>query len=196
MSQRVLTIPRICGWAVMLSRLGPLLPDAAADPMVAVPLQPGETVLADVATFRAGWKYYGKGDAVWAPEGAELENSPSGAICVDRGMVQGRRALFMHPPYKHGPGKTWIDYCFEMPKPGPIRLALAVALVAEAVGKSDGVTFSCCVIEADQPRELWRRHYALGRWEAWFFGLSSMARKSSPRRRCRFETRPVPSTSM
>jgi len=44
-------------------------------------------------------------------------------------------------------------------------------------GKSNGVTFSCCLLDGQKEQELMRKHYDKGEWLDYRFDLSAHARK-------------------
>ncbi len=161
----------------LLAAMAPAVAAQSAD--MAAPMPPGETSLLDVGTRRILWQSYGK-EPVPMPPGGESMDSVSGAAFQDQGSLLGRRALFMHSPWRVPVGKTWVDYRLALPRATPIRLTLGIAMSPEAAapGKSDGVTFSC-YLSADGPqKELLRRHHTKAEWIDYAFDLTPHAGKT------------------
>jgi hypothetical protein len=152
---------------------------ATEDVAPRVPLPPGETPLADIGAYRVSWQSYGK-PPVAMPYAWRGESDPeSGIVYRDCGLVFGRQSLGMHAPWRVPPGRMWVDYDLALPKAGPTRLSFGVALGPDlaAAPKSDGVTFSCYLIEGDEQRELMRQHHTTSEWREFTFDLSSYAGK-------------------
>jgi len=145
-----------------------------AEESVAV-LPPGDTPLGDVACCQVGWQSYGN-DPVVMPRGWQGDDPASGIACVEH-LQQGRQALFMHSPWRVPPGKTWINYPVALPQSGKVQLRFGIAMSTAAVGKSDGVTFSCHLIDGDHEQELMREHYAKDQWKDYSIDLASHAGK-------------------
>ncbi|MBN2023261.1 MAG: hypothetical protein JW809_10770 [Pirellulales bacterium] len=154
-------------------------PSAADDADLAAPLPPGETSLLDVGTRQVFWQSYGQ-EPVAMPAGGEGMESASGATFEERDNLLGRRAVFMHSPWRVPTGKIWVDYRLALPRTAPIRLALGIAMSPEAAapGKSDGVTFSCHVLAEGQTTELLRQHHARAEWIDRTFDLAPFAGKT------------------
>ena len=154
----------------------PSPPTANADPL-AVPIPPGETLLADVGVYRVFWQSYGKPPVEMPLGWTGHFDGHSGISYQDWGRVLGRQALLMHSPWHVPPGKAWVDYRLALPQVAPIRLSLGIAMGPDVAvpGKSDGVTFSCELTAAGRRRELLRRHHDKGAWLDYAFDLSPYA---------------------
>lgn len=153
----------------------------AAEPGdLSVPLPWGETPLADVGLYRVFWQSYGQ-DPVALPVGWTGHFEPrSGISYQDWGRVLGRRTLLLHSPWHVPPGKMWVDYQVTLPRLAPIRLAFGIAMAPDVArpDRSDGVTFSCCLLADGREQELLRRHHAEARWLDFDFDLSAQAGKT------------------
>jgi len=154
-----------------------LTASAASAPDLSVPIPAGETRLADVGIYRVAWQSYGK-EPVWMPVGwSGRFDDKTGITYQDAGPLLGRRALFLHSPWRVAPGKTWVEYQLILPAVAPIRLAFGIAMGPDAVApdKSDGVTFSCSFATEGVDRELMRQHYDKAEWLDFSFDLSAHA---------------------
>ncbi len=165
--------------------LVPLLFDMSAAsevkmPDLSVPLPAGETLLADVGTYRVFWQSYGQ-EPVAMPVSWSGHFEPRAGISYqDWGRVLGRRALLLHSPWHVPPGKTWVDYELALPRLAPIRLKFGIAMGPDVARpeRSDGVTFSCFLTADGRPQELMRRHQAEARWLDFDFELTPYAGKT------------------
>ncbi len=147
---------------------------------LAVPLPPGETLLAEVGMYRVFWQSYGA-EPVAMPVSWSGHFEPRAGISYqDWGRVLERRALLMHSPWHVPPGKTWVDYELALPPERPIRLKFGIAMGPDVAqpGRSDGVTFSCCLTADGRERELMRTHHAEARWLDFDFDLAPYAAKT------------------
>ncbi len=145
---------------------------AAAESYVTLP--PGDTYLADIAIARVGRQSYGQ-PPVLMPVGWQGTEEVSGVVYLDDGYSMGRRSIFMHSPWRVPPGKAWVDYPLALPKSAVIALKFGIAIATEAVGKSDGVTFSCYLMVDGRQKKLMRQHYAQDKWRDYSFDLSPYA---------------------
>ncbi len=153
---------------------------AAETPDLSVPLPPGETLLADIGTYRVCWQSYGQ-EPVAMPVSWSGHFEPHAGISYqDWGRVLGRRALLLHSPWHVPPGKTWVDYELALPRLEPIRLRFGIAMGPDVAqrDRSDGVTFSCSLTADGREQELMRRHQAEARWLDCDFDLSPYAGKT------------------
>ncbi len=168
-----------------LALVGPSLPlllfaptvSAAETPDLSVLLPPGETLLADIGTYRVSWQSYGQ-EPVAMPVSWSGHFEPRAGISYqDWGRVLGRRALLLHSPWHVPPGKTWADYELSLPRLVPIRLKLGIAMGPDVASpdRSDGVTFSCYLTVDGREQELLRRHQAEARWLDFDFDLTPYA---------------------
>ena len=147
---------------------------------LSVPLPPGETLLADVGTYRVSWQSYGQ-EPVAMPVSWSGHFEPRAGISYrDWGRVLDRRALLLHSPWHVPPGKTWADYELALPQVTPIRLKFGIAMGPDVArpDRSDGVTFSCYLMIDGIEQELLRRHHAEARWLDFDFDLTPYAGKT------------------
>ena len=89
---------------------------------LSVPLPPGETLLADVGTYRVFWQSYDQEPVAMPVSWSGHFEPRAGVSYQDWGRVLGRRALLLHSPWHVPPGKTWVDYELALPRLTPIRL--------------------------------------------------------------------------
>ena len=153
---------------------------AAETPDVSVPLPPGETMLADVGTYRVFWQSYDQ-QPIGMPVSWSGHFEPRAGISYqDWGRVLDRRALLLHSPWHVPPGKTWADYELVLPPVTPIRLKFGIAMGPDVArpDRSDGVTFSCYLTVDGREQELLRRHHAEARWLDFDFDLTPYAGKT------------------
>lgn len=146
---------------------------------LAVPLPPGETLLADLGVFQVSWQSYGK-EPVAMPAGWTGHfDAETGISCQDWGRVLDRRALLMHSPWHVPAGRTWVDYRLALPQTTPIRLSFGIAMGPDVAtpDKSDGVTFSCFLTAEGRQQELMRHHQDKAQWKDYTFDLSPFAGK-------------------
>ena len=68
-------------------------------------------------------------------------DSPTGAACQSAGIQNGRESWLLHCPWRGKTGVTFQDFTLQLPRVPKLVLRGATALRADAVGKSDGVTF-------------------------------------------------------
>ena len=84
----------------------------------------------------------------------------------------GRRQVFMHCPWKRGPGAAFADFALRLPRTKRIQLHVSCCLRETAPG-SDGVTYRVRV----EGRALWHTHGAWKTWQHFTVDLSSFAGK-------------------
>ena len=100
--------------SIVLSLLLSLLPVvasalSAAEPLdLSVPLPPGETLLADVGTYRVFWQSYDQQPVAMPVSWSGHFEPRAGISYQDWGLVLDRRALLLHSPWHVPPGKTWV----------------------------------------------------------------------------------------
>ena len=153
---------------------------AAETPDLSVPLPQGETLLADVGTYRVFWQSYDQ-ERVAMPVSWSGHFEPrAGVSYQDWGHVLERRALLLHSPWHVPPGKTWADYELGLPLVAPIRLKFGIAMGPDVAmpDRSDGVTFSCFLTVDGREQELLRQHHAEARWVDFDFDLTPYAGKT------------------
>ena len=107
---------------------------------VIVPDQPAMQ-LDDLGLYEAGYALRG-GPEMRLPVGwTSGLDSPTGAACQSAGVQNGREAWLLHVPWRGRTGVTFQEFTLRLPRAPKIILRGATALRADAVGKSDGVTF-------------------------------------------------------
>jgi hypothetical protein len=145
-----------------------------------VSLTPGETLLTDIGVYRVSWQSYGRPPVAMPGAWMGHFDAQSGISYKPWGRVLGRNALLMHSPWHVPPGKAWVDYTLTLPKTSPIRLSFGIAMGPDVAvpGKSDGVTFSCYLLDNGKPQELMRRHHDKAEWIDYSFDLSPCAGRS------------------
>jgi len=144
---------------------------------LAVSLPPGETRLGDIGMYRVAYASYGQ-DAVQMPLCWQGHfESVSGISYVPQEHVSGRDAVLLHSPWHVPPGKVWVDYRLQLPKVTPVTLSFGIAMRPDVAtpDKSDGVTFSCYLIEGDTERELMCTHQDKAEWLDYSFDLTDVA---------------------
>ncbi len=169
---------------------------ASLDSMT-VKLPVGATSLLDLGAYRIGYQRQGRG-VEWLPD------SWTGFFTDDAGVAflprvhNGRPALLLHCPWRHGTGPAFVDYPLQFPDVRPITLAFGIAMrpdvatVHGKVVKSDGVTFSVFITSDGRTTRLLREHYSLGEPKWFRFDLSRYAGK---RLVLRIQTEPGPKMS-
>ena len=78
-------------------------------PDLSVPLPPGETLLADIGTYRVFWQSYDQKPVAMPVSWSGHFEPRAGISYRDWGRVLGRRALLLHSPWHEPPGKTWAE---------------------------------------------------------------------------------------
>ena len=160
------------------------LPGLAWSRPILLPDQPTMT-LDDLGLYEVGYALRG-GPEVHLPVGwTSGIDSPTGAACQSAGVQNGREAWLLHCPWRGKTGVTFQEFTFQLPRVPKIVLRGATALRADAVGKSDGVTFRVFVDGAKQV-EVNRTDSA---WQPFDIDLTPNAGKTVT---LRFETDPGP----
>lgn len=92
----------------------------------------------------------------------------------------GRRALWIHPPWKNGWGQTLADYHVTLPAGGPISLRFATAIRDSQPGEpqSDGVEFRVLASDGNGWQTLFTRFSQSKTWEEARVDLSALAGKT------------------
>lgn len=169
--------PILCALAIM-----PIYMEARADevPDWSVTLPPGETRLSDIGLYRVSWQSYGREAVVMPPSWRGHADAVSGIMYQDKGRILDRSAFVMHPPWRVPPGRTWVEYSLALPAPTPICLSFGIAMGPDTTTakKSDGVTFSCSLVEGGRETELMRQHHVKAEWRDYDFDLSEYAGKT------------------
>jgi hypothetical protein len=171
-------ITKIVGFLGLIVSLSVTLAAKGLEPSVVLP--PGETPLADIGVYRVFWQSYGKEPVAMPGAWVGHFDPRTGISFQSWGTVLDRPALLMHSPWRVPAGKVWVDYPLALPAAGAIRLSFGIAMGPDvaAPDKSDGVTFSCYLIDGQQERELMRQHHDKAQWRDYAFDLSSYAGKS------------------
>ena len=141
--------------------------------------------LDDLGLYEVGYALRG-GTEVRLPVGwtSGLE-SQSGAACQSAGVQNGREAWLLHVPWRGHTGVTFQEFTLKLPRLRKIVLSGETALRADAVSKSDGVTFRVYVdgakrLDVNRVDET---------WQPFTVDLTEMAGKTVT---LRFETDPGP----
>lgn len=167
---------------------------AASAQEMTVPLPPGETYIGDIGIYRVAYQSY-DGDVVEMPVSwtGHFE-TVSGISYVPHERLLGRDAILLHSPWHVPPGKVWVDYQLALPDARPITLSFGIAMRPDVAvpDRSDGVTFSCYLIDGADEQELMRQHQDKGEWLDYTFDLSPYAGKQIT---LRLQTEPGPNNS-
>jgi len=155
----------------------------------AAPLPLGTTRLADLGSHRVVYQLYGNPPVEMPPGWTGRFTEDVGIAFYQHGVQNGRRAWVLHCPWRVGPGLVRLEYSVRLPDDAPITLRFGIAMRADIVGKSDGVTFSAFVVHDGKQTELMSEHYAKAEWKNFAFDLSPYAGKSV---RIVFQTEPGP----
>lgn len=123
-------------------------PPAAEVPPVSIP---GAISLFDIGHYQAGFRQDGR-SAQWLGLGWSGEHTPTGAVLLPDLHEAGRRAAFVHVPWRNGGGDFYLEYRLQLPRSPALRLQTAVTLRPDAVGKSDGVDLQILVNGAERLR--------------------------------------------
>jgi hypothetical protein len=103
--------------------------------------QAAVTNLDDIGPYRLGYAYRGKPEHDLGLAWSGYGDQTTGISCMPQGVLSGKRALLLHPPWYNGTGIAFQEFTLRIPKCRRVTLGGATALRTEAVGKSDGVTF-------------------------------------------------------
>lgn len=143
--------------------------------------------LDDLGLYGAGVRLRGDAADTPLPVGwvGPLGAGPHGMACQPAMTVNGREAWLLHCPWQGTTGVAYQEFTVKLPRSSKITLSGATALRADAVGKSDGVTFR--VFSDGKP--LLDENRTDGAWHAFAFDLTASAGKTIT---LRFETDPGP----
>nr|MDQ2688069.1 hypothetical protein [Armatimonadota bacterium] len=146
----------------------------------------GVMQLDDIGLYQVGGRLR-SGVALPLPVGWEggLDAGPHGMACQSMGTQNGKTAWLLHCPWKDATGIAYQEFTVKLPRVSKITLSGATALRADAVGKSDGVTFRVYV-DGQKQLEVNRTDAA---WKSFTFDLTPEAGKTVT---LRFETDPGP----
>jgi hypothetical protein len=176
------------GYGVLVYLSAAAFLSAAQSP---VSLPPGETGLSDIGIYQISYQSYGKAAVQMPLSWVGRLHEPSGIMYLPGQQVLGRQAILMHSPWRVPAGKTWADYSLRLPPTTPVTLSFGIAMRPDIAvpDKSDGVTFSCYLLDGTTERELMRHHHDKGQWLDYRFDLSAYAGKDIT---LRLQTEPGP----
>ncbi len=160
---------------------------AIAAPVVT--LHDAVTDLDDIGLYRIGYALRGQAEHDFAIGWTGLSDESTGVTYMPQGILDGRRALLLHPPWRTGPGVTYQEFSLQLPKCSRALLRGAVALREEAVDESDGATFRVLC----DGRKLLDIHSKDARWRDFEFDLTESAGKTVT---IRYETDPGPADNV
>lgn len=141
--------------------------------------------LNEIGIYSVGYAYRGKPEVLFPAGWSGNFEDHTGVACTLVGEQDGKEAFLLHPPWRNGTGITFQEFHFRLPQSRKITLSGAVAMRADAVGKSDGVTFRVFA----NGRKLLDENRTSADWKPFSFDLTSYAGKAV---RIRFETDPGP----
>lgn len=156
--------------------------DSAA-PVVA-PADP-ITDLDDIGLYRIGYVLRGQPERDLPVGWTGPSDDSTGVTLMPQGVLDGRRALLLHPPWRTGPGVAYQEFHLQLPNCRSILLRGATAMRDEAVDKSDGVTFRVLM----DGRKLLETHRDDEHWSDFELDLTEYVGKTVI---LRFETDPGP----
>jgi Family of unknown function (DUF5696) len=161
-----------------------MLPPSGDDPLLFAP-DAARLDLDELGLYRIGLVYRGQAEHEF-PQGWQGPfDEATGLACEPQGKQNGRQALLLHCPWRNGTGVAFQEFHILLPRARRIVLKGATALRADAVGKSDGVTFR---INAGRDKLL-NVHRTDAVWREFEFDLSRHAGSALV---LRFETDPGP----
>jgi hypothetical protein len=166
---------------------GLLFPAFAAPSSVLAPVPPlgAVTSFDEIGTYHVG-VIYRNGSEIDKPDGWVGDfDDQSGIACMSMGMQNGRHAWLLHPPWHNGTGVSFQDFRLALPKLPSISLTGYTAMRADAVGKSDGVTFRVFVNGAKR----YELNQADSQWRPYTVDLTDLAGTTV---QIRFESDPGP----
>lgn len=179
-------VPRLCLLLLFAALLGPPGRAQTASRPVITPDAP-VLRLDDLGLYGAGLRLRGDPADTPLPTGwtGGFEPAFHGVACQPAGTQNGRDAWLLHCPWQGGTGVAFQEYTVRLPRAAKITLTGATALRADAVGKSDGVTFR--VFACGRP--LLNENRTDGAWRDFRFDLTPLAGQTVT---LRFETDPGP----
>ncbi len=135
----------------------------------ASPVPVGVTDLLANPNRTVGYQYDGQEPRIlgWQWQGFD---AVSGVYFVPETDADTGLQVFMHCPWRGGPGVAFADYRLALVKNPRLRLLVSTALRASAAG-SDGVTFRVAV----DGRKLWESHCTWRKWREFEVDLSPYA---------------------
>lgn len=157
---------------------------SAASAPVVTPSDP-VTDLDDIGLYRIGYVMRGQAEQGLPVGWTGPSDDTTGVTYMPQGVLDGRRALLLHPPWRKGPGVTFQEFTLKLPRCRRIMLRGATAVRAEAIDEPDGVTFRVIC----EGRKLLDVHRKDARWSDFEFDLTESAGKTVT---LRFETDPGP----
>ena len=119
-----------------------LLAAAAVALQTLVPITEPVTHLDEVGIYRVGYALRGKPEVELPLGWSGRFDEASGVSCLAAGTQNGKAAFLLHPPWTLGAGFAFQEFELKLPQSKFIELKFSVAMRSDAVGKSDGVTFS------------------------------------------------------
>lgn len=158
----------------------------------AVNLPEGQTRLSDIGIYRVGYTYTDGRSGVMPLGWVGHFHEPTGISYTPHGQQDGRACLLIHCPWRNGTGITYVEYALRLPRAGPIKLELAIAMKSDVIrpDRSDGCDFRASVKTPDgKAHVLLDEHYAAAEWKPLSFELTPYAGK---RITLRLETGPGP----
>ena len=161
-----------------------MLPPAGDDPLLFAP-DAARLNLDELGLYRIGIAYRGQAEREFPHGWQGPFDETTGLACEPQGNQNGRQALLLHCPWRNGTGVAFQEFHILLPRARRILLKGAAALRADAVGKSDGVTFR---INAGRDKLL-DVHRTEATWREFEFDLTSHAGRALV---LRFETDPGP----
>ncbi|MBN2309567.1 MAG: hypothetical protein JXR94_11380 [Candidatus Hydrogenedentes bacterium] len=165
---------------------------ATSDLTVFIP--PGQTRLSDVGMYRVAYQSYGQEPVEMPVSWLGHFTDASGISYAPQERVLERPAILLHSPWRVPPGKVWVDYRLALPEAAPLTLSFGIAMKPDVAvpDRSDGVTFSCYLLDDKGEHELTRLHHAKGEWIDYEFDLAPWAGRTIT---VRLQTEPGPANS-
>jgi hypothetical protein len=152
-------------------------PLAALASTQAVPLAMGTTRLSEMGIYRVEYQVDGQKPVAMPDSWYGLFTDSSGiAYQTDEKMLD-RDAILLHCPWRAGTGRVSVDYPVALPDTTPISLSFGIAMRTDVAmpDKSDGVEFSCHILDGEAVHELMRIHWSEAEWKDYHFDLSRYA---------------------
>ena len=135
----------------------------------AMAVEIGVTDLLETAQCLVGYRLDSGEEHVlgWCWRGFDPE---SGVYFVLEQQQDLTNQLFMHCPWKRGPGVAYADFPLKLPQTSRITLQVAIAM-RRAARKTDGVTYRVAV----DGQLLWEQHCTWQQWRQFDIDLSKFA---------------------
>ncbi|WP_165227259.1 DUF5696 domain-containing protein [Aquisphaera insulae] len=141
--------------------------------------------LDEVGLYRVGYAFRGQPEREFPVGWSGPFDDKTGVACQSVGAVGGKEAMLLHCPWRGGTGTAFQEFRVQIPKAGRTRLLGATAMRADAVGKSDGVTFRI----KGAGRTYLEEHRTDAAWKEFAIDLTGSAGTVVP---LRFEVDPGP----